>query len=136
MIKKLNFEKFLHIFDIYKELKDEIYKDKSIENLSFDEHRKKIIDKNFSWSLNVKDTFKDFQVIQLISNDHILQKKWCLENKFSKSLNIENILYEQIVKENPDIIFFQNTHLLSKIVNKIRYKFFFYDEQLKITLDS
>ncbi len=121
-------KKFLHIFDIYKELKDEIYKDKSIINLSFDEHRKKIIDKNFSWSLNVKDTFKDFQVIQLISNDIILQKKWCLENKFSKSLNIENILYEQIVKENPDIIFFQNTHFLSKIVNKItRYKFFFYD---------
>ena len=79
-------KKFLHIFDIYKELKDEIYKDKSIENLSFDEHRKKIIDKNFSWSLNVKDTFKDFQVIQLISNDHILTKNGVLKISFQSLL--------------------------------------------------
>ena len=59
MIKNfINFEKkFLHIFDIYKDLKNEIYKDKSILSLSFDEH-KKILDKNFSWSLNVKETFK------------------------------------------------------------------------------
>ena len=36
-----------------------------------------------------------------------------------KDLTLENILYKQIVKENPDIIFFQNTHFLSKIFDKI-----------------
>ena len=134
-------KKFLHIFDIYKDLKNEIYKDKSILSLSFDEHKKKILDKNFSWSLNVKETFKDFEVIQLISNDLFLQKKWCHENGLIKDLTLENILYKQIVKENPDIIFFQNTHFLSKIFDKIkRYKFFFYDgtgeNNIKIAKDS
>lgn len=134
-------KKFLHIFDIYKDFKDEIYKDKSILGLSFDYHKKKILDKNFSWSLNVKDTFKDFEVIQIISNDFILQKKWCHENGIFKELKPEIILYEQIIRENPDIIFFQNTFFLTKILNKIKkYKFFFYDgtgeNNLKIAKNS
>ena len=41
MIKKfINFEKSFYIFDICKDLKNEIYKDKSILSLSFDEHKK------------------------------------------------------------------------------------------------
>lgn len=118
----------LHIFDIYSNFKEKIYQNQNILSLSYEEHKNLILNENFSWSKNFIEYFNEFQNVQIISNDKMLQKKWCKENNLKFNIFQHEILLKQIELIKPDIIFFQNTFYLKKIFKFLnKYNFFFYD---------
>lgn len=99
---------------------DSVYKlVPDINHLSYDEHLRLLFrdstDFTGSYIKNLKKL--GFEASAVIANDHVLQKKWMIENGFSN----DNLLTEQVIQYNPDILWIDNLGLVDeKWIRKIK----------------
>jgi hypothetical protein len=119
-------KKILYVDEVYSQSQELI--EKNIRNLNYTQSIKKIHSLKISWSDLFKINFKDINFIYIYPNIIDLQKKWCYENNIKFSDEITTFIKQASI-ENPDLIFFQSTAILKKILkkNKLEYKYFFWD---------
>ena len=119
-------KKILYVDEVYSQALKLI--NNNIRKLNYTQSIKKINSLKISWSDLFKANFKDINFVYIYPNITDLQKKWCYENNIKFSDEITTFI-KQASLENPDLIFFQSTAILKKILkkNKLEHKYFFWD---------
>lgn len=102
--------KLVKISSYYKPFLDNYYnRHKTFVNKSYSEQYNNLMDQKFAWAnffqLHLKK--QGVEVFEIISNANHLQKAWAQENKVSETGY--DLLFSQIKKINPDVIFIQNS---------------------------
>jgi spore maturation protein CgeB len=119
-------KKILYIDQVYNKAIPLI--ENKIKKLNYNDSIKEIHSLKISWSDIFQSNFKDFNFIYFYPNIINLQKKWCSEKKINYYNEVYTLI-NQINLEKPDLIFFQSTAFLYKIlkIKKLNYKYFFWD---------
>ena len=134
MMKK----KILHVVDLYPEFLKQLNQTVNFKSLTYDQILKEILKKRYAWS-DILKSIKKYNFFFIFPNFQQLQLKWADENEIN--LNYEyDIFMEQIKYYQPDLVFFQTSITLSKIIDKVNFKYILWDgtnsKNLKIAKKS
>lgn len=118
--------KFVKISSYYKPFLDQYYsKNTSIIKKSYSEQYNDLMNQKFAWANFFQTHLKKHGVeaFEIISNASHLQKAWAQENKVSETGF--DLLFIQIKKINPDVLFIQNSmdfnpEFISKLRSSIK----------------
>jgi hypothetical protein len=97
-------------------------KNPSSRKLSYDEHYKLLFENSTEFFSSYTKTFNrlGFNTNCIIANYQILQQKWCTENGI-KSLVSSKILFEQVKKNKPEVLFIEDLRFVDKEwIEKVR----------------
>ena len=119
-------KKVLHVLDLYEEFINIISQRLDTKD-SYIEIINKILKSKYSWSDVLEKENPNLKFYYIFPNFKKLQEKWRLENIKSANLNLNEIFLNQLDAINPDLIFFQGTITLKKIINRLNYKYIFWD---------
>ena len=120
-------KKIIHVLDLYKEFINIISQDSEFINKSYNEIVAKILQSKYAWSDILEKENSNLKFYYIFPNFKDLQEKWRLENIKSKNLNLNEIFLNQLNTIRPDLIFFQSTITLKKIIKHLNYKYIFWD---------
>lgn len=120
-------KKILHVLDLYEEFINIINQSLDTKDQSYSEIIKKILKSKYSWSDILEKENLNLKFYYIFPNFKELQKKWMLENNRKINLSSSEIFLSQLDTIKPDLIFFQGTITLKKIINNLNYKYIFWD---------
>ncbi len=104
--------RFLKISTYYRGFLNDYYRTYSqVINLSYGEQYNHLMKRYFAWSDNYGVLLgkKGIETWEIVANAEYMQKAWAIENEVPINNGLEGILLKQIIKYNPDIIYFQDS---------------------------
>lgn len=116
----------IHVQDFYPEFLNQLNQENNFDHLTYNEIQKKILKKRYAWSDIFQYNIKSYNFFFIFPNFKKLQHKWTVENKI-KTNEDTKIFLEQIKYYKPDLVFFQNSITLSKVINKVNFKYILWD---------
>ncbi len=115
------------VWEYYQDYLDYFYeKNPKVINLSFLDHRQILFDDHYGWPADLSQymTLKGIETEFIIANNFELQRAWAIENGFevfSKSNFKYEILYHQIKKLQPDILWIPGLfHFFGNFIKSVK----------------
>ena len=109
--------KILRITNFYKEYITDYYlKNPDISSQSYDSQYQHLVDNSVEIVTSYSRFLKKLGVdaIDIITNADVLQKQWALENNMNPEIDFHTLVFNQIKKNKPDVVWIDDARLMDK----------------------